>query len=424
VKSVLFLAQAWRLASLPGGRGWLFPWGGLRACRGSARAGLFAAGLVAASAGTAAHGPQASGPQFDWQPLPPLPAALGVAGPFVGLHQGAIVVAGGANFAAVEAADLWTVPKQFHAAACVLTCQDGLTGACAWHTGYTVDRPVAYGSSASTPAGVVCVGGEDGRRVFADAFLLTWDPVAGKLAQQPLPRLPGPSTGGGAAVVGSHVYVVAGQAGLGLDSATNRVWRLDLAKLATAGLAWEPLPPMPGGPRAFPIVVAQRAASGDRLYVVGGRRQQPGTTGLAGVEPLADCHEFSPERFGVDPAGAWRRRAAPPVPLMAGTAVAFGQRQIVVLAADDGALLKTSAADPEFAKRHPGFPRQAWTYDTVADSWESAGETPTCPVTTPAVAVDGGAVLVSGEVRPRVRTREVWRVRARAGGAGGEVGHD
>lgn len=387
------------------------------------RVGLLAAGVLAASAGpvAAAEGAQASCPQLDWQPLPPLPDAIGVAGPFVGTHQGAILVAGGANFAPADADDLWAVPKQFRAAACVLRRADGGPGQYAWQTGFALHRPMAYGSSASTPAGVVCVGGEDGSQVFADAFLLTWDPVAGRLAELPLPPLPAPSTAGGAALVGNQIYVVAGQAGLGLDSATDRVWRLDITRLATAGLAWEPLPAVPGGPRAFPIVVAGQDGADDRLYVIGGRRQKPGTTGLAGVEPLADCHEFSPERFAGDPATAWRRRAAPPTPLLAGSAAAFGQRHLVVLTADDGALLKTIAADAAFAKRHPGFPKRAWAYDMVADTWMRAGETPACPVTTPAVPFDGGAVIASGEVRPRVRTREVWHIRERAGR---EMGHE
>jgi hypothetical protein len=166
------------------------------------------------------------------------------------------------------------------------------------------------------------------------------------------------------------------------------------------------------------------AAVADCLFVIGGRRQQPGTTDLAGVEPLADCHEFSPQRFVQDPATAWRRRADLPAPLMAGTAAAFGPNELVVLAAADGELLEQLAADPEFAKRHPGFPKRAWAYDTGADRWTSAGATPACPVTTPAVAFDGGVVLASGELRPRVRTREVWHVRERAGQPGGEQGHD
>jgi len=166
---------------------------------------------------------------LDWQPLPALPDRLGVAGPFVGTHRGALIVAGGANFAAADAADLWDVPKRFQAAAFVLAGPGTRAAPYAWQSGFALDKPIAYGASASTPAGIVCAGGEDGTQAFADAFLLTWDPAAKKLSQAPLPPLPAPSTAGGAAVVGSHVYVVAGQEALGLDSATDRIWRLAVA---------------------------------------------------------------------------------------------------------------------------------------------------------------------------------------------------
>jgi solute:Na+ symporter, SSS family len=36
--------------------------------------------------------------KLEWTALPDLPNELGVAGPFVGVHNGALVVAGGANF--------------------------------------------------------------------------------------------------------------------------------------------------------------------------------------------------------------------------------------------------------------------------------------------------------------------------------------
>lgn len=384
--------------------------------------------LVAATAASLAAGPLAPAadgpPCLDWQTLPALPDPLGVAGPFVGVHRGGLVVAGGANFAAADAADLWDVPKRFHAAAYVLTRPAGGTGPMVWRGGFELERALAYGASASTPAGVVCVGGEDGTRVSAEAFLLTWDPATATLARQPLPALPAPSTAGGAVTVGNHVYLVAGQRGLGLDSATDSFWRLDLAAVGSEGFAWEPLPAVPGGPRAFGIVAARCDGADDCLYVIGGRRQSAGLPGKAGVEVLADCHEFSPARHAADPARGWRRRAGPPVPLMAGTAADFGHGQVVVLAAADDESLAKVLADPGYARRHPGFPRRAWAYHAATDRWTSAGETPACPVTTPAVAFDGGVVLASGEIRPRVRTPAVWWIRDRQPADGGEPRHD
>ena len=47
--------------------------------------------------------------------LPDLPDAIGMAGPFVGVHNDALIVAGGANFPVAGGEDLWEVPKIYHA---------------------------------------------------------------------------------------------------------------------------------------------------------------------------------------------------------------------------------------------------------------------------------------------------------------------
>jgi SSS family solute:Na+ symporter len=345
---------------------------------------------------------------LDWRPLPPLPNPVGIAGPFAGAHNGGLIVAGGANFAAAEAVDVWSAAKRFHDTAYVLSTSAGDVRA--WRTGFRLQTPRAYGASASTPAGVVCIGGDDGSRVFADSFLLTWDPRTERLIESSLPPLPSACTAGGAAYVAGSVYAVGGQEGLGLASATDRLWRLDLSQLGQPDCRWEPLSPLPGGPRAYPLVAAGHNGSDACLYVIGGRRQRPGTTGLDGVVALADLHEFSPARFADAPDTGWRPRASPPTALMAGAAAALGKSHVVVLAADDGSLLAQAVADPEFPRRHPGFPRRAWTYDIRADTWAAAGDTPACPVTTPAVAFAGGIALVSGETRPRLRTPEAWLI--------------
>ncbi len=362
---------------------------------------------------------------LDWRPLPSLPDPLGVAGPFVGAHGDALIVAGGANFTTADAADLWEVPKRWQADGFVLVKSEG--GDLRWRTGLALDRPRAYGGCCSVPEGVICIGGDDGTDVFRDAFLLLWNAEQESLGQLPLPPLPASVTAPAVAVVGDHFYVVGGQTGLGLDTATDAAWRLPLrivravaAGEAVAGdsLAWETMPPLPGGPRAYALAAAQHDGFDPCLYVIGGRRQKPGDASVAGIVPLAECFEFSPARHSRDPSAGWRRKADPPLPLMAGTAVPLGQSHVVVLAAADGTLLARQAADPEFAKRHPGFPRRAWAYHTITDTWTNAGETPACPVTTPAVAWDGGIALVSGEIRPRVRTTAAWLITPVADGTG------
>jgi SSS family solute:Na+ symporter len=375
---------------------------------------LVTAAALAISMSGGAH---AAGPRqwLDWQSLPPLPDPSPVAGQFVGMHRGGLVVAGGVHVATADAANLRQVPEQFHAGAYVLMPPTANGGEPAWHTKNVLDHPVAFGASASTPAGIVCAGGEDGNQVFVDTFLLTWDPAASTLARQPLPPLPFPSTAGGATLLGQHVYVIAGQDGLGLDSATDRIWRLRIDALGKPIADWEPLPAVPGGPRAYPMVAAQHDGFAECLYVIGGRRHRPRTPDAASVETLADCHEFSPARHAVDPATAWRRCADLPTPLMAGTVAALGQSHLIVLAAaDDG--LSQRIATPELPGGPSAVAGRAWAYHTITDTWTSAGSTPAFTTATSTVVLDSGIVLVGGELPPRTPTSGVWRLTARPNG--------
>ena len=237
-----------------------------------------------------------------------------MAGPFVGVHGDALIVAGGANFPVPEGEDLWEVPKIYHADAWVLT----RTGkGYAWKSGFKLKQPVGYGMCVSTADGVVCLGGQTGETVFRDAFRLEWDAKEEALIQSPMPALPNALTGGAAALIGDVVYVAGGQSGTGLGSATKYFWRFDLA--AEDG-QWEKLPPWPGPERAFNQMVAQHNGREMCLYLFGGRRQDTEVEGIEGIVPLSDVYEFSPARHRSARAEAWRKRMPSPKPIMAGTA--------------------------------------------------------------------------------------------------------
>ena len=101
---------------------------------------------------------------LQWQALPDLPDALGVAGPFVGVHSDTLIVAGGANFPEPH----WENDKSWHADAWVMTRE--ADGSLQWRTGLALDHPVAYGAVATTSRGVVCMGGDDGQQVARAMF--------------------------------------------------------------------------------------------------------------------------------------------------------------------------------------------------------------------------------------------------------------
>jgi solute:Na+ symporter, SSS family len=336
--------------------------------------------------------------------LPDLPDPIGVAGPFVGVHNDALIVAGGANFPVRAGGDLWEVPKVYHANAWVLMRKgDGYE----WLEGFKLKKPVGYGMCVSTDKGVVCIGGQTGETVYSNVFRLEWDAKTKTLKQSELPALPVACTGGAAAVIGDVVYVAGGQSEAGLDTATKNFWRLDLTAKEPE---WEKLPSWPGPARAFNQMVAQHNGREMCLYVFGGRRQDAKVEGIKGIIAMSDVYEFGPKRHKSGKAEAWRKRKASPKPIMAGTAVAVGQSHVFVVGGADGEGLKKIAADTEFVKKHSGFPKRAWAYHTITDTWIDAGPLPANHVTTPAVKWGDDIIIASGEIKPRVRSAEVWRL--------------
>lgn len=349
-----------------------------------------------------------------WESLPALPDELGVAGPFVGVHNDALIVAGGANFPKPH----WENDKQWLRDAWVMV-RDGEAG-WKWIDGLKMDRPIAYGACVNTSRGVACLGGTDGEQVFRRCFLLRWDPTTRRLEQAALPDLPQPCAYGAATLIDDTIYLAGGQNGLGLETAMKNLWRLDLSGPEDTW-RWEMLPGWPGPPRAFNLTVAQHNGFEWCVYVISGRRQNPETSDGDGVEPLADVYEFNPHRYGklqrdaendispnTDPAGAaWRRRADVPTSVMAGTGAAVGQSHVFVLSGADGSLM---AKADDLKLDHPGFPKRVWAYHTITDTWVDAGPSPANQVTTPATRMDGRIILASGEIKPRVRTRAVWSI--------------
>ena len=175
------------------------------------------------------------------------------------------------------------------------------------------------------------------------------------------------------------------------------LWALDLSGTGPlTSRTWRILPPCPGGPRAFNLTVAQNNGADDCLYVISGRRQ-----GQDGVQFLRDVWEYNVRLR------KWRRRADAPRCVMAGTAIATPENNVVILGGADGALFDKADL---LKDRHPGFPRRAWQFDTAANSWSSAGTTPQNHVTTHAVRFGKQVVGASGEIRPRVRSPWVWQI--------------
>ncbi|NQU25131.1 MAG: sodium/solute symporter [Candidatus Nealsonbacteria bacterium] len=444
--------------------------------------------------------------------LPPVPdgsdgqaTSLGVAGPFAGVHNDALIVAGGANFpdglpwVPIPGDPAGNTPsKIYYDTVFVLTKTEN--AAPVWTAAETkLPHALGYGVSIPTPKGVICIGGEwkthtkdaQGKTETEShksdmVFMLAWDVDAGTVppaardavairqryvdgsdhAEQfhGFPPLPAATTMAGGAIVDHKICVCGGATP---DGATNAVWMLDLdgAKITKDNKGdvipwvWQARPPIPGPARILPVVAAQSDGSTTNVYLFSGR--VPGVADDLAI--LTDAYAFDPGKE------TWKQlrdvgkctAQDKPCCVMAGSAVASGKYNILVfggargdvflqilrlelqLKADQAAgntdeAAKTLAAlDRIRGEQHQGFSRDVLTYHTVTDTWAKLknpipaavekidGRTRAKggPVTTAAVRWGKDVVLVSGEIRPGVRSGQMLLARPISHGSFGGLNY-
>ncbi len=343
---------------------------------------LLAATLLGATVALAQNAAPGS-----WRQLPPLPDAEGFAGAYAGVSGGALLVAGGANIVG----DKWTEPfsKKWYDSIFVLEQPNG-----AWRTAGQLPRPLGYGVSVTADDGVLCLGGSDLTRHYAESFRLEWR--GGSLQTHPLPSLPRPCANACGALVGRTIYLAGGIETPAATTALHTFWALDLDSPAAG---WHELPPWPGPARMLAVAGAQAGS----FFLFSGASLTAGPDGKPLREFLRDAYRYTP-------AQGWTRLANLPRPAVAAPSPAAprGASELLIISGDDGANVTFSPV-----QNHPGFPREMLAYDTQRDAWHPAGEAPFSRATAPVAAWHGLHVVPNGEVRPRVRTNEVWALEVR-----------
>jgi N-acetylneuraminic acid mutarotase len=314
-----------------------------------------------------------------WKRLPDLPDPIGVAGAFAGVSGGALIVAGGANFPDKMP---WEGGKKvWYDTIWALEKPDG-----EWKTVGKLPKPNGYGVSVTLTNGVLCIGGGDATANFTDVFLMSYK--NGKVSFETWPSLPRPCAN--ACGVGNRfeVFVAGGVESPTSTTAMATFWSLSLTN-QSAG--WRGLPTWPGPPR-------QLAVAGDMLgdfFLCGGTSLAPGDDGKAVRTYLRDAYSYREQQ-------GWKRLAdAPFSPTAAPSpAIALGWVRMFVFGGDDA-----PSANPQL---HTGFRNEVLSYVRATDKWQVDGTNPAPRVTAPLVYWNDSYVIVSGEVRRGVRSREVW----------------
>lgn len=325
-----------------------------------------------------------------WKALPPLPDPIGVAAPFAGVSGGALLVAGGANFP--DRPPWQGGTKVWHDTVWVLDTPTG-----SWRKAGTLPTPRAYGVSITVKDRLLCLGGSDTKAPTAEVIGFRWrrDRLETVPSHDLPPPLPIPLANAAGVLDGRGVaYVACGSPEPGERAASARVFTLTPGK---RGAAWQELPPLPADPRILPVI----AGLSDGFCLVGGATLES-RSGKTVRRYLCDAWRYTASR-------GWERLPDLPRPCVAAASPAPVERDAVyVLGGDDG----SQVGQPPSAF-HPGFSGEILRLDLRHPAWLPVGTLPAPRVTLSCVAWRDGWVLPSGEVRPGVRSPEVWWLRLR-----------
>jgi len=316
--------------------------------------------------------------------LPRAPDAHGFAGAFAGVTSGHLLAGGGANFP--DGVMPWKGGRKvWHDR--VFALDLGARDA-AWRVIGRLPAANGYGVSLTVPEGVLLIGGGDAARNFAEVRLMTMD--SSRLSFRDLPALPVPLAQMSGAVVGRTVHVAGGIEKPDATMASSSHWQLDLDAIAKG---WQAMPGLPAPGR----ILAMAAAIGDAFYLLGGCSLAADAAGKPARTYLRDAWKFSD--------GNWVRLAdLPRASAAAASPAPVADRSLFIVSGDDGA--QSGTATPA---DHTGFTREILRYDTTTDTWSRAGllSVP-APVTVPTAPWKGGVIFFNGEVRPGVRTTQVF----------------
>jgi N-acetylneuraminic acid mutarotase len=329
--------------------------------------------------------PAAHSGSFSISPLPPVGDPIGFAGAFAGTHRGHLIAGGGANFP--DGKMPWDGGKKvWHDRLFTLDLNQPETG---WKPAGKLPSPNGYGVSITTPEGILIIGGSDESHHLPQVHLMTLN-ADHQASFHPLPPLPEPLAQMCGSSVGRTIHLCGGIGKPTDTNASNKHWTLNLDQPATG---WTEAPPLPAPGR----ILATAATIGDRFIIVGGCSLAPDAAGKPARTYLRDAWSFSNNK--------WSPLANLPRPSVAAASPApVSGDSLFIISGDDGKQI--GLASPTL---HQGFTPEVLRFDVSDNRWTTAGNlTVPPPVTLPTAPWKNGCILFNGEVKPGVRTNQVF----------------
>lgn len=313
--------------------------------------------------------------------------AEGISAAFCGILDGKPVIAGGANFRDVPAAE--NGAKVFYDDIFVLDGTDWL------YAGKLPER-MAYGGSAICGNRLYMFGGNGGNGSMSDVCSLSLKD--GKADVRKETSLPFPIEQAGYASEGNRIYVVGGLSG---HSASRKVVVGTVGR--SRGIQWRETTPLPEN-----LVQPAAFAYDGSLYVWGGYDPETGKCSGKGYRLNLRSREWS----SVSPApegGTFTGAVA--VPLPDGKAAFIGG---VCPEIFERGLAGTDSGYLTLPPAHYRFCGCLWIYSAHTDSWSCQGCSGLLALAGAAAVSDDSAVYVfGGEIKPGIRTPENLRIEIR-----------
>ena len=361
-------------------------------------AAVMATVIPVCPAAESARNGQAPDGLLEWNELPQLVpgsdehAQVGPIGVFAGVHNGALILGGGrASLQGLSGSDSNVA---WHAGDGVYILDRVGEPDCRWlpDVDHRLPRPVAFGAAVSTMSGMICIGGCDEQRCYADVFMLKWDSATAKLTVDPLPSLPQPLAFMAATIVRDVVYIAGGRQTPGPGPASNVFYSLDLAKTADKdAFVWQRRAACPGPARIGAALASQSDAVGDRLYLFGGSNAD--ATGHD--EQLSDAYSYDLN------SGTWQELS--PIPISASPPRGVSSMDAVASGANHLLLFRDGGRGGILA------------YHTITDTWTevdnvpgppSVGQSTTTTIASEADAVGADSVVLADRQDGPIRAVE------------------
>ncbi|MCM4166546.1 N-acetylneuraminate epimerase [Arenibacter antarcticus] len=347
--------------------------------------------------------------------LPSLPAlekgssSLGFAGMMGGMHNGMVIVAGGANF---PSGLPWEGgAKKWYNSIYILEKDR-------WKlSSQTLPIPLGYGASVSTEKGILIIGGDNQDQVRNNVILLAYNQSKKDIDIISYPDLPEPLAYLSAVFTDGYVYVAGG---MNSETSSNSFYRLNLEGKST----WEKLQDFPGEPRALQAMVVQETSHSKNIFLIGGRNQRKGQLS----KPLTQYVSYDLDKKLWINKGDLIVNGKPRI-IMGAVAEPMGSMHILLYGGSDDLLFteleslgqqlnqvnndslakKIIAQRDQILNTHPGFSKEILAFNSITDKWFVYDTVRVkLPVTTLGIKKDNNFLIVSGEISPGIRTPEVY----------------